>query len=561
MSSNLTGGSIVWNLDVDSSKLSGGLKSARTEIESTAKDSESRLKSLGESFSNVGKKMSLAVTAPIVAVGTASFKMAADLDDAIGATNQIFKGQSQAMQTWANTIPTYYGIAEGEALTYANTMGAMLQNIGGLTEEQASEQAQTLITLAGDLTAMFGGTTQDAIRALTGSLKGNNTMLDNYGMAVNDALIKSKAFELGLMKEGEEMSLATKQAATLALITQQTADVTGQANREAGGASGSMRAFQTEVKNLSTQIGQVLLPVITPLIKNLSELVKKFAALSPEQKEMIVKIVGIVAAIGPLLTIIGGAIKIFGTLQTIITVVGGVIAGISAPVLIAIGIITALIAIGVLLYKNWDTIKEHAVKVWNSIASFFTQTIPNAFNSMVNLIKQLPQRISDGLSSLGNSFKNAFNNAWNALTGQLSSWGGKIWDWGKNIAQSFIDGFKNALSGIANAFKDTINNAKRFIQGKSPPKEGPLRQIDKWGFNIGEAWVSGFAGSIGKLGSLVNQSLSPLQDVMGYGGVNMAGVDSNGGNTQNISINGVSIRDKSDIDALIRQLGFKLSTI
>jgi hypothetical protein len=41
----------------------------------------------------------------------------------------------------------------------------------------------------------------------------------------------------------------------------------------------------------------------------------------------------------------------------------------------------------------------------------------------------------------------------------------------------------------------------------------------------------------------------------------MAGVDSNGGNTQNISINGVSIRDKSDIDALIRQLGFKLSTI
>ena len=559
--SNLTGGSIVWNLDVDSSKLSGGLKSARTEIDGIAKDTESKLKSLGESFSNVGKKMSLAVTAPIVAIGTASFKMAADLDDAIGATNQIFKGQSQAMQTWANTIPTYYGIAEGEALTYANTMGAMLQNIGGLTEEQASKQAQTLITLAGDLTAMFGGTTQDAIRALTGSLKGNNTMLDNYGMAVNDAMIKSKAFELGLMKEGDEMSLATKQAATLALITQQTADVTGQANREAGGASGSMRAFQTEVKNLSTQIGQVLLPVITPLIKNLSELVKKFAALSPEQKEMIVKIVGIVAAIGPLLMIIGGAIKIFTTLQTIITVVGGVIAGISAPVLIAIGIIAALIAIGVLLWKNWDTIKEHAVKVWNSIANFFTQTIPNAFNSMVNLIKQLPQRIGDGLSSLGNSFRNAFSNAWNALTGQLSSWGGKIWDWGRNIAQSFIDGFKNALSGIANAFKDTINNAKRFIQGNSPPKEGPLREIDKWGFNIGEAWVSGFSGSISKLGSLVNQSLSPLQDMMGYGGVNMAGVDSNGGNTQNISINGVSIRDKSDIDALIRQLGFKLSTI
>ena len=559
--SNITGGSIIWNLDVDSSKLSSGLKGVKTEIESVVKHTESKLKDLGKSFTNVGKKMSLAITAPIAAIGAASFKMAADLDDAIGATNQIFKGQSQAMQTWANTIPTYYGIAEGEALTYANTMGAMLQNIGGLTEEQASKQAQTLITLAGDLTAMFGGTTQDAIRALTGSLKGNNTMLDNYGMAVNDAMIRTKAYELGLMKEGDEMSLATKQAATLALITQQTADATGQASREAGGASGSMRAFQTEVKNLSTQIGAVLIPVITPLIKNLSELIKRFAGLNPQQQKAIVIIGGIVAAIGPLLMIVGSAIKIFSALKVIVTAVGAVIGAISAPVLIAIGIITALIGIGILLYKNWDTVKAKAVEVWNSIANFFTQTIPNAFNSMVSMISQLPQRIASGLSSLGSSMRNAFVNAWNTVVGEIRNWGGRIWDWGKNIAQSFIDGFKNALNGIGEAFKRTIENAKRFIMGNSPPKEGPLREIDKWGFNIGEAWVSGFSGSIGKLGSLVNQSLSPLQDVMGYGSVNMAGVDSNGGNTQNISINGVSIRDKSDIDALIRQLGFKLSTI
>lgn len=45
---------------------------------------------------------------------------------------------------------------------------------------------------------MYGGRTQDAVRALTAALKGNNTMLDNHGMAVNDALVKQKAFELGL---------------------------------------------------------------------------------------------------------------------------------------------------------------------------------------------------------------------------------------------------------------------------------------------------------------------------------------------------------------------------
>ena len=45
---------------------------------------------------------------------------------------------------------------------------------------------------------MFGGTTESAVQALTGALKGNNSMLDNYGMGVNDATVKAKAFEMGL---------------------------------------------------------------------------------------------------------------------------------------------------------------------------------------------------------------------------------------------------------------------------------------------------------------------------------------------------------------------------
>ena len=95
---------------------------------------------------------------------------------------------------------------------------------------------------------MFGGTTESAIQALTGALKGNNSMLDNYGMAVNEAMIKTKAMEMGLIAEGEQLDLAGKQAATLALIMEQTGAAQGQAAREAEGASGSMRAFGTEIK-------------------------------------------------------------------------------------------------------------------------------------------------------------------------------------------------------------------------------------------------------------------------------------------------------------------------
>ena len=131
-----------------------------------------------------------------------------------------------------------YGVAKSEALEYANLMGSMLTNIGGLTEEQAAKQSASLIELAGDLSAMFGGSTESAVKTLTGALKGNNAMLDNYGMAVTDSLVKARAFELGLAAQGEELSLNAKQAATLSfdLYGNKQGAAQGQAAREADGA-------------------------------------------------------------------------------------------------------------------------------------------------------------------------------------------------------------------------------------------------------------------------------------------------------------------------------------
>ncbi|MCZ2140811.1 MAG: hypothetical protein LC096_05400 [Bacteroidia bacterium] len=213
--------------------------------------------------------------------------------------------------------------------------------------------------------------------------------------------------------------------------------------------------------------------------------------------------------------------------------------------------------IGEALTNTWNNIKKWVTDTWN----YLKVEIPKWITNIFNWFKELPGKIKDGLSNLGSTIKTSFSDAWNTLKEEISQWPSRIWDWGKNIAQSFIDGFKNALSGIANAFKDTMNNAKRFIQGKSPPKEGPLKDIDKWGSNIGQAWVQGFANSIGGIGTMFDSSMAQLQSLLSSPSFSVDGATAGGGNTQNISINGVSIRDKGDIDALIRQLGFKLSTI
>ncbi len=160
-------------------RFKANLSELSTQMQTAARE----IKKQGEQMQAYGKSLSTYVTLPLVAAGTAAFSMAADFEDALGATDQIFKKSAGSVQKWAEGLPTYFGIAKKEALEYSNMMGSMLKNIGNLTEQEAAKQSSKLIELAGDLTAMYGGTTADAVRALTGALKGNNTMLDNYGMA------------------------------------------------------------------------------------------------------------------------------------------------------------------------------------------------------------------------------------------------------------------------------------------------------------------------------------------------------------------------------------------
>lgn len=397
-----------------------------------------KMREVGDKVTDVGKNMSMKVTAPIVAAGAVAFKMAADTQDAMGATDQVFKGAAESMKSWAASLETYYGIAKGEALEYGNMMGSMLQNIGGLTEDEAAKQSQTLIKLAGDLTAMYGGTTQDAVRALTGALKGNNTMLDNYGMAANDAMVKTKALEMGLYDGKGAMDLATKQAATLALIMEQSAAAQGQAAREADGASGSMRAFMTETKNLSNSLGEVLLPIITPLLSSLSGLIKAFSNLSPAAQKTIVAVAAIAAAIGPVLIVTGKVISSvgvimgsFGKLAAFLPSLGTVFTALTGPIGIIIAIVAALAAGVYLVIKNWDKISAFFSNLWEAVKNIFssaweaiTNFLSGALQGIISLFRQYTpvgivisqwDEIKNAISSKINAAKDAVRNALDAI--------------------------------------------------------------------------------------------------------------------------------------------------
>ncbi|TYP89427.1 TP901 family phage tail tape measure protein [Sphingobacterium allocomposti] len=446
-----------------------------------------KLAKLGSTFQAVGGAISLGVTAPLTAAGVAAFNMAAEFEDALGATDQIFKDSASGVKDWADSLETYFGISKQEALEYSNVMGSMLVNIGKLTEDQAAKQGAKLIELAGDLTAMYGGRTKDAVYALTGALKGNNTMLDNYGMAVNEALIKTRALQLGLISQGEEMSLSAKQAATLSLIYEQTAAAQGQAAREADGASGSIRAFQTEIANLSTEIGSVLLPVVTPLISNLKEIVQAFRSLSPETQKMIVVIGAFAAALGPLLLGIGSVLKLA-------PLVGTAFATITGPIGIAVAAVSAA---AVLIIKNWETIKEYFTS--GNGAAFWT-SISNNAQKLWNTLKPILTYIRDSFiytwqqidNNVISIVRDSFDTILTIISGTFDIIVGIVQTFAKLLRGDFSGALESVRNLFKNVFTSILNIARNTLSSISHLLSIFLKSIgaDELGARL-ENWANG----------------------------------------------------------------------
>ncbi len=533
-------------LIADAAGFISAMDEAQKKTQTWSQSVSTNMKNVGGSIYDVGQKSTTFLTLPLAAAAISAFTMAADMQDAIGATEQIYGDSANTVKNWALNLESYYGIAQNEALSYSNMMGSMLQNIGGLSKDEAASQASSLIELAGDLTAMYGGTTQDAVRALTGALKGNNTMLDNYGMVATDAMIKQKAFEMGLSDGTSELSASAKQAATLALIMEQASAAQGQAAREADGASGSLRAQVTEMKNLAIAIGTMLLPYATQLLTWISQAIAWFQALTPEQQKWVVGFAAIIAIAGPLLMVIGGLITAIGTIV-------GVVGAISAPIWIVIAVIAALIAIGYLLYQawinNWGGIQEKTAavlafiqgliqmglqfiedlttgklgavsQIWNNTFLFIQTYIQNFIIFWQAIFAAFAAAANGDWYAFGENMRVAFDTMLNTIGALIqTSWANistavsalvtnvieffKTVDWGA-VGTSIVQGIANGITAAVgfirqaaqSAAQAALDAAKGFLGIKSPARR-PRKEV---GYPIGQGqglgWIDGLTSMI-----------------------------------------------------------------
>lgn len=191
------------------------------------------------------------------------------------------------------------------------------------------------------------------------------------------------------------------------------------------------------------------------------------------------------------------------------------------------------------------------VEKWDEISNWLKTNIPIMIEGMMKFIREIPGKVLAVLVDTKASAVQGITATWDAIVAEVKQWPGRMYDWGKNLMNSFADGIKSAIGAIADAFKQGMENAKRLVEGHSPPVEGPFKDIDKWGFNIGNAWVQGFYNAFGSLGI-------PDIGLGGIGGLAFAGAGAgNGGVKQDINIYVDKVGGMQDIQAIGREFGFR----
>ena len=247
--------------------------------------------------------------------------------------------------------------------------------------------------------------------------------------------------------------------------------------------AGQLTILKSQLEELAISIGEIMMPYIRQIVGWIQGLVDWLNSLDEGTKKIIVTVALVAAALGPVLIVIGKVVGAVGTIMTVVpqiaSAISGVIAFVSGTVIPAISAvvaaigwvplaIAAVVAILVVLYNKcewfrdavnavWTQIKEFFVSAWEVICSFFTETIPNAWNSLVSFFQGIPAWWSGLWQSVGDFFSSIWTNMMNnpVLTGIVDMIR-SLWENLSTTLQGVWNGIKTAASGAWELIKNVV---------------------------------------------------------------------------------------------------------
>ena len=309
---------------------------------------------------------------------------------------------------------------------------------------------------------------------------------------------------------------------------------------------------RTITNDIAIPLGEALMPIVQSVVEKIRGFVQVFTSLSPEAQKMIATIALIVAAIGPLLIIIGkvstgisaitglmaklgGLTGIFSSLTSSAGGLGAAFAGISAPVLAVVAAIGALVAIFATLWNTNQNFKTNVLALWNQIKSGISQILDSlkvVFQAFVQLVNALWNAFGDDIMKVAKialeGTLNVIKSVLQVIQGVIKTvtsvikgdWSG-AWEGIKMIASGVINAIKSIINTGLNLYRTIITSVLSKIQsvwtsGWNKVKSIASSLLASIGAKIKSAF-QGFVNSINeKLRGAVNAVRSGFKGVVNY---------------------------------------------
>ena len=392
-------------------------------FERAMKKAQKNLKRFGKDLQKTGKTLTTNLTLPILAFGAASLKAFDDQQKAIAqveaglkSTGQVAGFTSKELQKMASDLQKTSLFGDEEILKNAT---AQLLTFTNITGEQFAKTQEIALDLA---------------TRLDGDLKGASIML---GKALNDPVANLSALSRAGIQFSEDQKSVVKSLVESGDIAQAQTIILEELERQYGGSAeaarnaglGGVEALKNTFSDLTEQIGQRLLPIVTRFAEFLVGLLEKFDKLDEGTKDNIVTFGLIVAAIGPILILVGklsvglaAASKAFAALNLIMK---------ANPIGVVITVIAALIGYLVYLYNTNQNVRASIKGLFAAAKVYFKGIADLAMGYFGGLGKLIIGVFTFDIDKI----TEGFNQSKNAII-----------DYGKNMGKAFSDAYNEEMS-------------------------------------------------------------------------------------------------------------------
>lgn len=424
------------------SQMASAEKSASKSFQDLATNASKSLSTLSSNLTKAGKTMTLAITAPLIALGTAAAKMAMDAIESENLVAVTFGKMTGEITKWSNNLSNSLGLNAYEVRKQAGVMYVMTKSMG-LAEEQAFDLSKNISMLAYDMASFYNLDPTEAFDKLRAGLSGESEPLKRLGIIVNETTIKTYAYTHGLAEQGKELTEQQKVLARYGVIMEATKEAQGDLARTIESPTNQLRVLKSSITMTVTELGMSLMPMMQSAMKvikewadKVKELVAEFRKLPQATQDSYIKLALLVAAGGPIL--IG-----LGMVANALKVIVGLVVGLAANPVIA-GLLAVASAIGLIVTAVNALNSGKAGLMTNLATKWGVNFGPETTPGWQNINSALPQAPS----------------VWDQLKGSITQVG-------KSAAGAVppVDDLAGALSGAGEAagdFNSQLTKIDRF---------------------------------------------------------------------------------------------------